>query len=286
MKAQSESPAPLRTGAPGGSTTNQLQKPQAGVDAVAWCDAPLEVGRRRVLIIDDHPTDVEVIARYLVREGHEVLTRTTGPSGLAAFRNHRPDLVILELMLPGLDGLAVCREIRKVSNVPIIMLTAWGSESDRVVGLECGADDYVVKPFSPRELVLRVAGLLRRTRASPDAICDPPPLGRRLVDGELTLDLPGRTVHLNGEPLALTNREFDLLSYLVQNAGEAFTREQLMAAVWGWTFGDGSTVTVHVRRLREKIEPQPAMPVRIATVWGIGYRYHAGLNLTSTRNHH
>ena len=226
-----------------------------------------------VLVVDDDATVREVVSRYLSRDGHRVIERSNGTDGLQAALSERPDLVVLDLMMPGMDGLAVCRELRKTSAVPIIMLTALGEESDRVVGLEYGADDYVTKPFSPRELALRVAGVLRRSRQE----STPAPSGLAdladSVDGDLRLDLSARSVTRNAVPLPLTIREFDLLAFFLGHRGQVFTRSELMEHVWGWTFGDESTVTVHVRRLREKIEPDPANPVRVVTVWGVGYRY-------------
>jgi DNA-binding response OmpR family regulator len=177
------------------------------------------------------------------------------------------DLVVLDLMLPGIDGLEVCRRLRDVGPVPIIMLTALGAETDRVVGLELGADDYVTKPFSPRELTLRVDSVLRRTSGPAPAVPDV------LTDGDLVLDSVRHEVTLQGGPLALTAREFDLLRFLLAHRGEAFSREDLLQEVWGWSFGDHSTVTVHVRRLREKVERDPTRPVRLVTVWGVGYRW-------------
>ena len=182
-----------------------------------------------------------------------------------------PDIVVLDLMLPGLPGLDVCRRLRETSSVPIVMLTALGEESDRVLGLELGADDYVTKPFSPRELTLRVQSVLRRSR-------DPVPRPDRpavLRDGDLRVDVAARTVSAGGRELSLTMREFDLLAFLMAHPRQAFTRAELLERVWGWTFGDQSTVTVHVRRLREKLEPGAADP-RVATVWGVGYRYDPG----------
>jgi DNA-binding response OmpR family regulator len=170
-------------------------------------------------------------------------------------------------MLPGVDGLEVCRRVRAASQVPIIMLTALGSESDRVVGLELGADDYVTKPFSPRELVLRVTSVLRR--AGESRAPDP----RILTDGDLVVDGPSRQASVAQRPIALTVREFDLLRFFVSHPGVAFTRVELLEKVWGWSFGDQSTVTVHVRRLREKVEADPTNPSRLLTVWGIGYRW-------------
>jgi DNA-binding response OmpR family regulator len=220
----------------------------------------------RVLVVDDDPTVSDVVRRYLERAGFEVALAADGPGALVAFEQRRPDLVVLDLMLPGMDGLEVCRRMRaRDGDVPLVMLTALGEEADRVVGLELGADDYVTKPFSPRELVLRVRSVLRRA-APQDA-----PLVLR--DGDLVVDVARRVALLGDQELALTVREFDLLAYLLRHPGRAFKRTELLDAVWGWTFGDHSTVTVHVRRLREKIETDPAEPARIVTVWGVGYRY-------------
>jgi DNA-binding response OmpR family regulator len=223
----------------------------------------------RVLVVDDDPTVAEVVARYLLRDGHEVECVTDGLQALRAARAHPPDLVVLDLMLPGMDGLEVCRRLRDASEVPIVMLTALGTETDRLVGLETGADDYVTKPFSPRELALRVRSVLRRARGS----LAPPPPGEPLRDGDLVVDVQAHEAEAGGEPLALTTREFDLLVFLLRHPRQAFTRDQLLDRVWGWSFGDSSTVTVHVRRLREKIERDPAAPRRLVTVWGVGYRY-------------
>ena len=227
-----------------------------------------------VLVVDDDPTVREVVARYLRRDGHQVIQRSNGFDGLQAALAELPDLIVLDLMMPGMDGLQMCQELRRTSAVPVIMLTALGEESDRVAGLQYGADDYVTKPFSPRELALRVAGVLRRSRQEPA----PPPNGSTdpagiAVDGDLRLDGLARTVTRNGTSLQLTVREFDLLAFFLAHRGEVFSRAQLMEQVWGWTFGDESTVTVHVRRLREKIEADPGNPHRVVTVWGIGYRF-------------
>jgi DNA-binding response OmpR family regulator len=238
-----------------------------------------EVRERRtmttVLVIDDDPTVREVVSRYLSRDGHRVVERSNGADGLAAALTEEPDLVVLDLMMPGMDGLAVCRELRKQSVVPVIMLTALGEESDRVIGLEYGADDYITKPFSPRELALRVAGVLRRSRHehTPAPTPDTTPLTEATVDGDLSVDVAARAVTRGGVALQLTIREFDLLAFFLAHRGQVFSRSELMERVWGWTFGDESTVTVHVRRLREKIESDPANPRRVVTVWGIGYRY-------------
>ena len=223
----------------------------------------------RVLVVDDDPTVREVVVSYLRAHRHEVDEAADGETALRAHRAHPADLVVLDLMLPGIDGLETCRRLRETGDVPIIMLTALGGEADRVVGLEHGADDYVTKPFSPRELVLRVDSVLRRAGESAS------PATGTLEDGGLVVDLDRHEVRSAGRLLALTGREFDLLTFLLQHPGVAFTRDELLQQVWGWSFGDQSTVTVHVRRLREKIEADPTRPVRLVTVWGVGYRWEA-----------
>ncbi|GAA1863016.1 response regulator transcription factor [Pseudonocardia ailaonensis] len=223
----------------------------------------------RVLVVDDDETVRDVVGRYLGAAGHEVELAADGPGALRAARATPPDVVVLDLMLPGLGGLEVCRALRADGDrPPIVMLTALGEEDDRLLGLELGADDYVTKPFSPRELVLRVGSILRRTAA--------PAASPVLVDGGLRVDPAARTAVLDGAELALTTREFDLLAFLLAHPGQAFTREELLSRVWGWEFGDRSTVTVHVRRLREKVEADATAPRRIATIWGTGYRYDRG----------
>jgi len=221
----------------------------------------------RVLVVDDDPTVREVVVSYLRAAKHEVVEAADGESVAALMRDQPADLVVLDLMLPGIDGLEVCRRLRQTSDVPVIMLTALGSETDRVVGLEQGADDYVTKPFSPRELVLRVESVLRRAgeRTAPEQ--------GRLTDGDLVVDLARHEATLDGTVLALTSREYDLLRFLLAHPSKAFSREDLLKEVWGWSFGDQSTVTVHVRRLREKVERDPTMPTRLVTVWGVGYRW-------------
>ncbi|HEX3650851.1 MAG TPA: response regulator transcription factor [Pseudonocardiaceae bacterium] len=222
---------------------------------------------RRVLVVDDDDNVRDVVRRYLEHAGYQVAVAETGEDALLRAQEAEPDLVVLDLMLPGIDGFEVCRRLRQRSAVPVVMLTARGAEDDRIAGLQLGADDYVAKPFSPRELVLRVTSVLRRT--GPEAV-----LTRdELVDGDLVIDVTARRASLAGVPLSLTTREFDLLEFMVTHAGTAFTRAELLSRVWGWDFGDQSTVTVHVRRLREKVERDPARPGRIATVWGVGYRY-------------
>ncbi len=222
----------------------------------------------RVLVVDDDPTVSDVLRRYLERAGLRVDVVADGPQGLAAALDDPPDIVVLDLMLPGLDGIEVFRRLRARSRVPVIMLTARGDESDRLLGLELGADDYVTKPFSPRELVLRVRSVLRRSQSQP---AEPPvPV---LSDGDLTVDVAAHRVARGGAPLGLTLREYDLLVFLLQHPRQVFSREELLLRVWGWQYADHSTVTVHVRRLREKIEPDPRAPVRVVTVFGVGYRY-------------
>ena len=226
------------------------------------------MGEDRVLLADDDATVSDVVRRYLELAGMAVEVVGDGVAALSRARAHPPDLVVLDLMLPGLSGLEVCRRLRETSSVPIVMLTALGEESDRVLGLELGADDYVTKPFSPRELTLRVRSVLRRSRE---------PVRRTvradvLHDGDLTVDVAARVATAGGRELALTVREFDLLAFLLAHPRQAFTRVELLERVWGWTHGDHSTVTVHVRRLREKLTPGGTDP-RVATVWGVGYRY-------------
>lgn len=222
-----------------------------------------------VLVVDDDAMVREVVVSYLRAGGHRVREVGDGEAALVQVGIAKPDIVVLDLMLPGIDGLEVCRRLRHQGEMPIVMLTALGAESDRVVGLELGADDYVAKPFSPRELVLRVNSVLRRSgeRAVPD--------DEVLCDGDLVVDAARHVVTRGGVRLAVTSREFDLLRFFLSNAGTAFTREQLLEKVWGWSFGDQSTVTVHVRRLREKVELDPTHPSRLATVWGVGYRWES-----------
>ena len=225
----------------------------------------------RVLVVDDDPTVAEVVTGYLDRAGYVVDRAGDGPDALARAAAHWPDLVVLDLMLPGMDGLEVCRRMRGQGPVPVIMLTARGDEDDRILGLEVGADDYVTKPFSPRELVLRVESVLRRTRpVQPSA----QPSGALRAAG-LSVDPAARRAVKNGSELALTIREFDLLAFFLRHPGRVYSREDLMREVWGWDFGDLSTVTVHVRRLRGKVEDDPARPRLIQTVWGVGYRFDA-----------
>jgi two-component system, OmpR family, response regulator ResD len=226
----------------------------------------------RILVVDDDLTIGEVVGDYLRDAGLETRHAADGPSALSVAREWPPDLVVLDLMLPGLDGLEVCRQLRAAHGsqaLPVIMLTALGQEADRVVGLEAGADDYVTKPFSPRELALRVQAVLRRAAAAQA----PPPEPFRA--GRFEVDVAGRRIRRDGQAMALTIREFDLLAFFLSHPGRAFTREQLLEQVWGWSYGDLSTVTVCVRRIREKAEDDPAAPAHLQTVWGVGYRWEA-----------
>lgn len=221
----------------------------------------------RVLVVDDEPMVREVLARYLEREGFEVDTAVDGAQAMTRFADHVPDLVLLDLMLPHIDGLEVLRRMRADALVPVIMLTARGEETDRIVGLDMGADDYVTKPFSPREVVSRVRAVLRRTGAAPD---EP----QVLQAGDLELDLDRHEVRKAGRPAKLTRKEFELLAHLMERPGVTLTRTQLLEDVWDFAWdGDSATVTVHVRRVRAKIEDDPSKPAHLLTVWGVGYRF-------------
>jgi DNA-binding response OmpR family regulator len=231
---------------------------------------PVTDAHDRVLVVDDDPPLRRMLERTLAAEGFDVTVAADGAAALVATERSAPDVIVLDVAMPGLDGLAVCRRLRgKGLPTPILMLTARDAVPDRVAGLEAGADDYLVKPFSPRELVLRVQSVLRRSGVTASAAGLP----RRLVAGDVEVDVPGRSVAVAGRPVALTTREFDLLVHLMAHPGRAYTRAQLMNEVWGWEFGDTSTVTVHVRRLREKLEADPSDPRRLVTVWGVGYRW-------------
>jgi len=223
----------------------------------------------RVLVVEDDTTVAEVVTRYLEREGFTVETVGDGRDALERADAQLPDLVVLDIMLPGIDGLEVCRRLRSRAPVPIVMLTARGSEEDRVLGLELGADDYVSKPFSPRELTARVKAVLRRAGSPLDDLDHAETLE---CDG-LEIDLGAREARVRGELATLTAREFELLAFLARRPRQVFRRDELLERVWGYTYGDTSTVTVHIRRLREKIEDDPSAPRHIATVWGVGYRF-------------
>ena len=220
-----------------------------------------------VLVVDDEPIVRDVVVRYLRRDGFDTLEAADGETAQKLIEGASPELVVLDVMLPGTDGLALCRWIRARGELPVIMLTARGEEADRIVGLELGADDYVTKPFSPRELAARVRTVLRRSSQAP-------PSAERLVFDGLVLDARSRDVELDGRSLRLTAKEFDLLFFLASNPRQVFSRDQLMERVWGYAAAlDTGTVTVHIQRLRSKIEHDPRRPQHLETVWGVGYRF-------------
>ena len=224
----------------------------------------------RILVVEDEAIVAEVVERFLRREGYETLVVSDGKQALSAVNRFLPDLIVLDLMLPEVDGLEVCRQVRSHSDTPIIMLTARSEETDKVLGLGLGADDYVTKPFSPRELAARVQAVLRRFKArnAPGDDAD------TLRFGQLRISSRARVVERESVDLRLTAREFDLLLFLARHAGQVFSREQLMDAVCDFDFaGDASTVTVHMRRLREKVEEDPSRPRYLKTVWGVGYKF-------------
>jgi DNA-binding response OmpR family regulator len=223
-----------------------------------------------VLVVEDDPTVRDVVVRYLEREGLMVDAVGDGEAALSCANDRWPDLVVLDLMLPRIDGFEVCRRLRAQAPVPVIMLTARGDEDDRVLGLELGADDYVAKPFSPRELTARVKAVLRRAHG-PVVLTDELPAS--IETGDVRIDVVAREVFVSAEPLTLTAREFELLVFVASRPRRAFRREELLEHVWGYTYGDTSTVTVHVRRIREKIETDPSEPKHLVTVWGVGYRW-------------
>jgi DNA-binding response OmpR family regulator len=228
----------------------------------------------RILVVEDDLTVAEVVVDYLRHAGLEPRHAADGRTALELAATWRPDLVVLDLMLPGVGGLEVCRRLREGQDagvpLPVIMLTALGEESDRVLGFESGADDYVTKPFSPRELTLRVQAVLRRARAVGTAAAVTP---QPVRSGQLEVDVAARRARNAGRELDLTVREFDLLAFFVCHPGRAFTRAELLEQVWGWSVGDLSTITVYVRRLRDKVEQEPASPTQLQTVWGVGYRW-------------
>ena len=220
-----------------------------------------------VLIVDDEPIVRDVVARYLKRDGFDTLEAGDGDAARRLIERSPPQLVVLDVMLPGTDGLSLCRWIRSRGDLPVIMLTARGEEADRIVGLELGADDYVTKPFSPRELATRVRTVLRRSNPAADT-------NAHLSFDGLELDSATREAVLHGEQLRLTAKEFDLLFFLASNPRNVFSRDQIMSRVWGYEAAhDTGTVTVHIRRLRAKIEVDPANPRRLETIWGVGYRF-------------
>src|SRR5512133_554585 len=220
-----------------------------------------------VLVVDDETIVRDVVVRYLRRDGYETREAATGDEAREILEAEMPELVVLDVMLPGTDGLELCRWIRARSDLPVIMLTARGGETDRIVGLELGADDYVTKPFSPRELAVRVRNVLRRSRALADE-------GERITFGPFEIDCSARELRRDATLLSLTAKEFDLLWFLASHPRRVFSRDQLMDGVWGYTTAlDTGTVTVHVRRLRQKIESDPSRPRFLETVWGVGYRF-------------
>jgi DNA-binding response OmpR family regulator len=224
----------------------------------------------RILVVEDEAIVAEVVERFLRREGYETMVASDGRQALSALGDFIPDLIVLDLMLPEIDGLEICRQVRSRGVTPIIMLTARGEETDKVLGLGLGADDYVTKPFSPRELAARVQAVLRRAKSLPTNDAE------TLRFGSLRLNGRTRVVDREGVDLRLTAREFDLLIFLTRHAGQVFSREQLMDAVWDYDFaGDAGTVTVHMRRLREKIEEDPSRPRYLKTVWGVGYKFES-----------
>jgi DNA-binding response OmpR family regulator len=223
---------------------------------------------KTILVVDDEPTLAATVRYNLEQGGYQVITAADGESGLSLARSERPDTIVLDLMLPGLDGLEVCRILRRESSVPILMLTARGEETDRVVGLELGADDYLTKPFSMRELLARVRALLRRSEMATQAD------GEVVTSGDLEVDVARHQVRRSGAEVALKPKEFELLAFLMRNRRRVFTREQLLNQIWGYEFaGDTRTVDVHVSWLRQKVEENPQHPARIVTVRGIGYRF-------------
>ena len=229
-----------------------------------------------VLLVEDDPTVSGVVEAYLRKAGYDAVVTSDGESALQQWVQRRPDVVVLDVMLPGMSGLEVLRRRRADDDTAaVIILSARGEEDDRLVGLDLGADDYMVKPFSPRELLGRIQALLRRVeRLGTTSL-----LPTRLRCGPLEVDLRSRSVTVGERPVTLTHREFDLLAYLMTHPGEAFSKEALMRRVWGWEFGDTSTVTVHVRRLREKIERDPSDPALVLTVRGAGYRFDGGVTV-------
>ena len=221
---------------------------------------------RTVLVVDDEPTLVATLKYNLEHDGYRVLTATDGGAAVAVAQSEHPDLMVLDLMLPVIDGLEVCRILRRDMKLPILMLTARSEEVDKVVGLELGADDYVTKPFAMRELLARVRALLRRSTQLDDV--------EKITCGNLEIDLKRREASCNGVLLEVKPKELELLIFLARNRARAFTREQLLRDVWGYEYlGDSRTVDVHMRWLRQKIEVEPAKPVRLITVRGVGYRF-------------
>jgi len=228
----------------------------------------------KVLVVEDEPALLDTLEYNLTRQGYTTTTANDGQMAISLARTLKPDLIVLDIMLPYLDGFEVCRILRQEMNVPILMLTARDAEVDRVVGLEIGADDYLTKPFSMREFLARVKAQLRRARLDRADAAPPVVESETYVMGNIMLDVTRHEAYMNGASLSLKPKEFDLLLYLVQHKGQVLSRDMLMEHVWGWSFGGGSrTVDVHIRWLREKIESNPAQPERLITVRGVGYRF-------------
>ena len=226
------------------------------------------MSEQRILVVEDEPMVAEVVERYLRRDGHDVRVVHDGNVALEEYDRFQPDLVVLDVMLPGIDGVEVCRRVRERSETPVIMLTARSEEIDKLVGLGVGADDYVTKPFSPRELAARVKAVLRRAGGQTQVDRD------TVRFDDLRINAITRTVESRGGAINLTAREFDLLYFLASHPGQVFSRERLMDAVWDYEFAaDTSTVTVHMRRLRAKVEADPSRPKHLKTVWGVGYKF-------------
>lgn len=224
----------------------------------------------KVLLVDDEENILDVCARYLMREGYEVSTASNGYEAIERYNTFQPDIVILDIMMPEMDGWQAAEKIREDSDTPIIMLTALGQEKDRIYGLTIGADDYVTKPFSPRELLLRVKNVLRRTYSTPNREAQ-----REILKwNDLLIDRDKRKVVVTGREIDMTVKEFDLLTLLAEHPSQVFSKSQLLETLWGYEYlGDANTINVHIRRLREKIEVDPSEPQWIKTVWGIGYKF-------------
>ncbi len=237
------------------------------------------MSKDKILIVEDEKEIAELIKDYLTREGYEVIISLDGEQGLRDYRRHVPKLVILDIMLPKLEGTEICRIIRNESNIPILMLSAKKDDVDKILSLGLGADDYVTKPFSLRELVARVKAQLRRYTL----LSSVPDRKNRLKYGDLEIDCKGYTVYLSGKKIDLSAKEFEILNFLASSPQQVFTREQIFEQIWGFNeFGDINTVTVHIRKIREKIEREPANPRFIKTVWGVGYKFEGGTD--GTRN--
>jgi DNA-binding response OmpR family regulator len=229
----------------------------------------------KILVVDDEIALQETVSYNLVKQGYDVVVAGDGPTALALARKELPDLIVLDLMLPGMDGLEVCRVLRKEMNTPVIMLTARDDEIDRVVGLEVGADDYLTKPFSMRELLARVKAMLRRVRLLKEEMAPVPVQDTQLIQfGDFEINLSRREVQQNHKTIPMQPREYDLLVFLASHPGRVFNRETILADVWGWDYtGESRTVDVHIRWLREKIEVDPTQPIHLVTVRGAGYRF-------------